>query len=205
MMHPVSINYTVKNQLPLFQINTVVNELTSLGVRCKIGNMQSDVSYKKLPYFERWLSNRDGFVTLINENIDYIGVEDIVRMGPFFNIYCLIENQHISENDDNVYKLLDARPFFNLNNGVITKLGWSGGVLADFLTKDKELCNSFAKNIMKEEIRRISVKVANYACIIETRVWDAAGLVSIYEVLDRIGLNIKELLQQIHLGNDIGR
>jgi hypothetical protein len=191
-------------KLTLFEINTLVNELASLGVKCKVGKMQTDVHHKKLPYFERWLSNRDGFVTLLNENIDYIGIEDIVRMGPFFNIYCLIENQHISENDDNAYKLLDARPFFDLNHGVITKLGWSGGVLADFLTKDTTLYNSFAKNIMKEEVRRISIKVANYACIIETRAWEAAGIVSIYEVLDRIGLNIKKLLQQIHLGNDIG-
>ena len=79
-------------------------------------------------------------------------------MEPFFNIYCLIENQHISENDDNAYKLLDARPFFDLNHGVITKLGWSGGVLADFLTKDTTLYNSFAKNIMKEEVQEFLLK-----------------------------------------------
>ena len=56
---------------------------------------------------------------------------------------------------------------------------------------------------MKEEVRKISVKVADYACIIETRVWEPTGLADIYELVDRIGLNVKELLKQVHLGDDI--
>lgn len=70
-------------KLTLFEINTLVNELASLGVKCKVGKMQTDVHHKKLPYFERWLSNRDGFVTLLNENIDYIGIEDIYEWDRF--------------------------------------------------------------------------------------------------------------------------
>ena len=55
---------------------------------------------------------------------------------------------------------------------------------------------------MKEEIRKMSVKVANYACIIETRVWDALDIVSIYQVIDTIGFKIKELLEQVHIGEE---
>jgi hypothetical protein len=77
-------------------------------------------------------------------------------------------------------------------------------VLAEILTKDKILCNSFAENIIKEEMRKISIKVTNFACIIQTRTWEPAGLASIYDVVDRIGLNIRELLKQIHLGDDRG-
>jgi len=181
----------------------LVNELSSIGVNCKVGNMLFDIPSARRPYFERWLLHRDGFVKMYNENIDYIGIEDIVRIGPFYNVYCLIENQHITENDDNSYQLLGAEPYFNLHNGKVTKLGWSGGVLADILANDSILYNSFAANIMKEEIRKISIKVANFACVIETRTWEVDGLASIYNVIDRIGLKVKELLKQVQLGNDI--
>ena len=75
--------------------------------------------------------------------------------------------------------------------------------IADILANDSILYNSFATNIMKEEIRKISVKVANFACIIETRTWQVNGLASIYKVIDRIGFKVKELLKQVQLGNDI--
>lgn len=55
---------------------------------------------------------------------------------------------------------------------------------------------------MKEEVRNISIKVANYACVIETRAWEPVGLTSIYKIIDRIGSNVKELLKQVHLGDD---
>ncbi|MGC2428456.1 MAG: hypothetical protein WA421_15580 [Nitrososphaeraceae archaeon] len=189
--------------MPVFQMQILVDELSSIGVNCKVGNILFDISSVRRPYFERWLLHRDGFVKMYNENIDYIGIEDVVRIGPFYNVYCLIENQHITENDANSYKLLDADPYFNLHNGEVTKLGWSGGVLADILANDSILYNSFATNIMKEEIRKISVKVANFACIIETRTWEVNGLASIYKVIDRIGFKVKELLKQVQLGNDI--
>jgi hypothetical protein len=190
--------------MPVFQVCEFVDELHLLGVNCKIGNLISDISDARRAYFERWLSNLGGFIKIFNGNIDYIGIEEVVRIGPFFDVYCLIENQYITENDDNAHKLLDAYPYFNLRKGIICKLGWSGGVLAEILTKDKMLCNSFADNIIKEEMREISIKATNFACIIQTRTWEPAGLASIYEVVDRIGLNIRELLKQIHLGEDRG-
>lgn len=180
----------------------LLEQLISIGVNCKIGNPVSDIHNTRKPYFERWLLNRDGFLTLNNENIDYIGIEEVVRMGPFYNVYCLIENQNLSEKDDSSYNLLSANPYFHLRNRKVITLGWSGGLLADILTQDTSLCNSFAANIVKEEIRKLSVKVANFACIIETHTWEPNGLVSIYPVIDRIGLNIKRLLKQIHLGED---
>jgi hypothetical protein len=190
-------------ELPVFQIQILVDELSSIGVNCKIGNMLFDIPSIRRPYFERWLLHRDGFVKMYNENIDYIGIEDVVRIGPFYNVYCLIENQHITENDSDSYKLLCADPYFTLRNGEVTKLGWSGGVLSDILANDSILYNSFATSIMKEEIRKLSVKVANFACVIETRTWEVNDLVSIYKVIDRIGFKVKELLKQVQLGNDI--
>ncbi|MFL6337720.1 MAG: hypothetical protein ACJ718_01205 [Nitrososphaeraceae archaeon] len=188
--------------MPIFQMENLVEELCSVGINCRIGKMQVDIPAALRPYFERWLLNRDGFLKIYDQNIDYIGVEDVVRMGPFFNVYCVVEDQHIIENDENILKLLCASPYFNLRNGRVTKLGWSGGILADILTGDNILYRYFTKNIMKEEVRRISVKVANYACIVETQVWEPSGLASIYNVIDRIGLNIKELLKRVHLGDD---
>ena len=184
-------------------MDNLVEELSSTGINCKIGNMQTDIPLDLRPYFERWLLNRDGFLKIYGGNIDYIGIEDVVRMGPFFNVYCMLENRHIIENDEDILNLLCAKPYFDLRNGRVTKLGWSGGILADILTADNILCAYFAKNIMKEEVRKISVKVANYACIVETQVWEPSGLASIYDVIDRIALNIKELLKRIHLGDDI--
>jgi hypothetical protein len=173
-----------------------------MGIKCKRGNIEVDVPVIFRPYFERWLKNRDGFVKIYDNNIDYIGVEDVVRMGPFFNVYCVIQDQHIIEDDENIFKLLCACPYFSVNNGRATELGWSGGILANILTHDDVLYYSFAKDIMRDEIRKISVKVGNYACIVETRVWEPCALASIYEVIDRIGLNIKRLLKQVHLGDD---
>jgi hypothetical protein len=188
--------------LPIFQVSALVNKLGTLGVNCKVGNPSLDIPAVRRPYFERWLLHRDGFIKMYDENIDYIGVEDIVRIGPFYNIYCLIENQDVRENDDNCSNLLCANPYFDLHNRKVIKLGWSGGVLADILTNDITLYDFLVKNIMKEEIRKMSVKVANYACIIETRVWDTLDIASIYQVIDIIGFKIKELLEQVHLGEE---
>jgi hypothetical protein len=188
--------------LPIFQLETLIQELSSAGINCKIGKMEIDIPAALRPYFERWLLNRDGFVKIYGQNVDYIGIEDVVRMGPFFNVYCMLENEYIIENDENILKLLRASPYFNLHNGRVIQLGWSGGLLAQILTADNILYARFTKNIMKEEVRKISVRVANYACIVETQVWEPSGLASIYDVIDRIGLNIRELLKRIHLGED---
>lgn len=189
--------------MPIFRLETLIEELTSAGISCKIGKMDIDIPSTLRPYFERWLLNRDGFLKIYNQNIDYIGVEDVVRMGPFFNVYCMLENKYITENDENILKLLCASPYFNLRNGRVNQLGWSGGVLAEILSADNVLHDCFTKNIMKEEVRKISVRVTNYACIVETQVWEPSGLASIYDVIDRIGLNVRELLKRIHLGDDV--
>src|SRR3954453_2501255 len=142
--------------MPIFQIGELVNQLFLLGINCKEGNALLDIPAALRPYFERWLFHRDGFVRVYDENIDYIGIEDIVRMGPFYNVYCLIENQQLSERDDSAYNLLAANPYFRLRNGKAISFGWSGGLLADILTEDTSLRDSFTSNIMKEEIRKIS-------------------------------------------------
>ena len=59
----------------------LVRELTELGVICRLGDIKRDVVPERRSYFERWLSNRDGFIRLIATNIDYIGIEEVMRMG----------------------------------------------------------------------------------------------------------------------------
>lgn len=184
-------------------MDDLVLELTELGVICRVGDIERDIAIERRPYFDRWLSNRDGFIKLRAANIDYIGVEEVMRMGAFFDVYCLIENQFVSENDDNSYTLFQASPFFTLRNGILETMGWSGGVLAGILSKDGILNEFFRKSIMEEQTRRISVRVANLACIIQTRIWEYHDLASIYSILDRIALNIRTLTEQIHLGENI--
>jgi len=164
----------------------------------------SDIPSLRRPYFERWLLNRDGFLKLYNSSIDYIGIEEVVRMGAFYNIYCLIENSFIFENDPNSHELIDATLYFNLYNGKPVSLGWIGGVLADILTKDSLLLNHIAKDIMKEEVKKLSISASNYACIIETRAWEYNGILDIYHIIDRIATNIRKLLANIHLGENLG-
>jgi hypothetical protein len=184
-------------------LDGLVRELTELGVICRRGDIEHDVEPERRSYFERWLSNRDGFVKFISANIDYIGIEEVMRMGAFFDVHCLIENQSVSENDDNSHTLFQATPYFTLRNGILESLGWSGGVLAGILSKDQLLNEYFRRSIMEEQTRKISVRVANYACLIQTRIWEYHELVSIFDILDRIALNINNLAEQIHLGENI--
>ena len=195
--------FTIEIALPVFPLQSFIDELSSLGVDCKVGNLLYDISDITRPYLERWLLHRDGFVKIHGESIDYIGIEDVMRMGPFYNAYCVIENRHLIEDDYNAHKLLDAEPYFSLYGGQVTRLGWSGGVLAGILTKDSTLYDLFTMNIANEEARKLSVKVVNFACIIETRIWEPSGLLSTYKIIDRIGLNVRQLLKQIHLGDDV--
>ncbi len=186
--------------MPMFQLNALVQGLQDHGFSCRVGSMELDVHPMKRPYFERWLSNRDGFVRLMSGNIDFVGVEEVVRMGPFYDIYCLIENDFIIDSDDNSHKLLDAAPYYTLSNGKVTDIGWSGGVIANMLSKDTVLLKEFTPNIMKEEFKMIILKAANYCCIIETQAWEPAGLASAFKVIDRIAYNARQLLKTIHLG-----
>jgi len=167
--------------------------------------MELDVHPMKRPYFERWLSYRDGFLRLMSGNVDFVGIEDVTRMGPFYNVYCLVENEFIIEADENAHQLLDASPYFQLHNGKVASMGWSGGVIADQLTKDSMLSEEFARHVMKEEVKGITVKAANYCCIIETRAWEPAGLASAFAIIDRIALNIRKLVKTIHLGEYVDR
>jgi hypothetical protein len=191
--------------MPVFQLSSLIDALEEQGFSCRIGSMELDVHPMKRPYFERWLSNRDGFLRLASGNIDFLGVEDVMRMGPFYNVYCLVENDFIIDTDDNAHKLLDASPYFQLHNGKVTNMGWSGGVIANMLAKDTVLSEEFARNIMKEEVKMITVKAANYCCIIETRAWEPAGLAAAFATIDRIAHNIRRLVKTIHLGEYVDK
>jgi hypothetical protein len=187
--------------MPLFPLNILVQALEDRGFSCRIGSIDLDVHPKKRPYFERWLSNRDGFVRLLSGNIDFVGIEEVMRMGPFYDIYCLVENDFIVDTDDNAHKLLDAAPYYTLSNGKVINMGWSGGVIASMLAKDTILSNDFTINIMKEELKRITIEAANYCCVIETQTWEPAGLAEVFSAIDRIGYNVRQLLKRIHLGD----
>jgi hypothetical protein len=189
--------------MPPFQLSALVEKLEEQGFSCRIGSMELDVHPVKRPYFERWLSNRDGFVRMLSGNIDYVGIEDVMRMGPFYNVYCLVENDFIIDADDNAHKLLDAAPYYQLYNGKVTSMGWSGGVVSNILAKDATLSGEFASNIMKEEVKKITLKAANYCCIIETRAWEPAGLASAFRIIDRVALDVRKLVKTIHLGENV--
>jgi hypothetical protein len=186
--------------MPVFQLSALVRALEEQGFSCRIGSMELDVHPKKRPYFERWLFNRDGFVRLMSGNIDFVGIEEVVRMGPFYDIYCLVENDFIVDTDDNAHKLLDAAPYYKLSNGKVTNMGWSGGVIANMLAKDTILSKEFARNIMEEELKMIMLKAANYCCVIETQAWEPAGLASAFKAIDRIAYHVRQLVKTIHLG-----
>ena len=187
--------------MPPFPLSKFVQALEDRGFSCRIGSIDLDVHPKKRSYFERWLSNRDGFVRILSGNIDFVGIEEVMRMGPFYDIYCLVENDFIVDADDNAHKLLDSAPYYTLSNGKVINMGWSGGVIANMLAKDTTLSNDFAGNIMKEELKRISIEAANYCCVIKTQAWEPAGLAEAFSAIDRIGYNVRQLLKRIHLGD----
>ncbi len=187
--------------MPPFLLSILVQALEDRGFSCRIGSIDLDVHPKKRPYFERWLSNRDGFVRILSGNIDFVGIEEVMRMGPFYDIYCLIENDFIVDTDDNAHKLLDAAPYYTLSHGKVINMGWSGGVIANILAKDTALSKDFTRNIMKEELKRITIEAANYCCIIKTQAWEPAGLAEAFYAIDRIGFDVRQLLKRIHLGD----
>ena len=86
--------------MPIFAVDALAEALAALGYACKKG-ARSDVRPDRWPYFERWLQNRDGFVAMESGHIDFIGIEEVVRMGPFFDVYCLVGNDSLSGSDDN--------------------------------------------------------------------------------------------------------
>lgn len=190
--------------MPVFDLASLVHLLSEQGHGCKAGSM-ADVRPERRPYFERWLANRDGFVTMQGGNVDYVGIEEVVRMGPFFDVHCIVANDFVADNDDNAHNLLDASPYYQLKKGKATNLGWSGGVLSTYLAKDAELTRVLEQSISREEVKRLKVKAHDYCCIIETGVWDPAGLVSVFSIIDMMAMHTRKLLKQVHFGEYVDR
>jgi hypothetical protein len=189
--------------MPILQLSEIINMLRALGIQSRVGVMESDIDKLYKPYYEQWLENRDGFIKILTGNIDYVGTEEIMRLGPFHNMYCLIHNSHLMETHPDHPKLLNALPCYKLNKGKVDEIGWNGSILAERLNKDNILCSRISRNIVDEEVRSISIRVVNYGCLIQTKVWDPKGFVTIYDIIDSIGKNVKNLLEEIHIGEEI--
>ena len=191
--------------LPILQIKEIIDLLGLDDIECRIGRYDSDIPQRYRPYFEKWLGNRDGFIRMLSGSIDYVGSEDVVRMGPFHNIYCLVQNQYLVENDLNHQNLLNSKLWYSLNDGVVDEAGWSGSILASRLTKDQHNSNFLFQSLKSEVTRTVSVRVVNMACLIECRIWHPREFVFLYEFLDNIAMNIQDLLSEVHVGENITR
>jgi hypothetical protein len=189
--------------MPILQLCEIINMLRALGIQSRVGVMESDIDELYKPYYEQWLANRDGFIKILTGYIDYVGTEEIMRLGPFHNMYCLIHNSHLTETHPDHPKLLNALPYYKLNKGKVNEIGWNGSILAERLNKDNILCSRISRNIVDEEVRSISIRVVNYGCLIQTKVWDPKGFVTIYDIIDSIGKSVKNLLEEIHIGEEI--
>jgi hypothetical protein len=142
---------------------------------------------------------------MLSGSIDYVGSEDVVRMGPFYNIYCLVQNQNLVENDGNHQDLLNSKLYYSLTDGFVKEAGWSGSVLASRLTSDQRITDFLFQGLKSEVTRTISVRVVNMACLIECRIWHPREFVFLYELLDNIARNIQELLSDVHFGEEMTR
>jgi hypothetical protein len=191
--------------LPILQIKEIIDLLGVDDIKCRIGRYDSDIPQRYRPYFEKWLGNRDGFIRMLSGSIDYVGSEDVVRMGPFHNIYCLVQNQYLVENDLNHQNLLNSKLWYSLNDGIVDEAGWSGSILASKLTKDQHNSNFLFQSLKSEVTRTVSVRVVNMACLIECRIWHPREFVFLYEFLDNIAMNIQDLLSEVHVGENITR
>jgi hypothetical protein len=191
--------------LPILQIKEIIDLLGVDDIKCRIGRYDSDIPQRYRPYFEKWLGNRDGFIRMLSGSIDYVGSEDVVRMGPFHNIYCLVQNQYLVENDLNHQNLLNSKLWYSLNDGIVDEAGWSGSILASRLTKDRHNSNFLFQSLKSEVTRTVSVRVVNMACLIECRIWHPREFVFLYELLDNIAMNIQDLLSEVHVGENITR
>jgi len=191
--------------LPVLRTKEIIDLLNSEDIKCRIGRFEFDVPPRYKPYYEKWLANRDGFICMLCGNIDFVGSEDIVRMGPFHNVYCLVQNQHLIENDINHQNLLNSRLYYTLTNGVVNEVGWSGSILAARLTRDQQINNFLIRNLLSEVSRSISVRVVDFACLIECRIWHPKEFAFLYGILDNIATDIRDLLKDIHVGENINR
>ncbi len=190
--------------MPVFDLAALVRLLSEQGHKCREGGM-ADIRPERRPYFERWLANRDGFVTMQGGNVDYVGIEEVVRMGPFFDIRCIVANDFVADNDDNAHNLLDASPYYELKKGRAANLGWSGGVLSTYLAKDADLTKALEQGITREEVKRLRAKAHDYCCIIETAVWDPSGLAAVFGIIDAMAMHARKLLKQVHFGEYVDR
>ncbi|HEX5573591.1 MAG TPA: hypothetical protein VFX26_03600 [Nitrososphaeraceae archaeon] len=191
--------------MPILQIKEIIDLLGLDDIKCRIGRYDSDIPQRYRPYFEKWLGNRDGFIRMLSGSIDYVGSEDVVRMGPFHNIYCLVQNQYLAENDLNHQNLLNSKLWYSLNDGVVDEAGWSGSILASRLTKDQHNSNFLFQSLKSEVTRTVSVRVVNMGCLIECRIWHPREFVFLYEFLDNIAMNIQDLLSEVHVGENMTR
>ena len=191
--------------LPILQIKEIIDLLGLDDIKCRIGRYDSDIPQRYRPYFEKWLGNRDGFIRMLSGSIDYVGSEDVVRMGPFHNIYCLVQNQYLAENDLNHQNLLNSKLWYSLNDGVVDEAGWSVSILASKLTKDQHNSNFLFQSLKSEVTRTVSVRVVNMGCLIECRIWHPREFVFLYEFLDNIAMNIQDLLSEVHVGENMTR
>ncbi|MGH9973840.1 MAG: hypothetical protein ACRD93_08070 [Nitrososphaeraceae archaeon] len=191
--------------MPILQIKEIIDLLGLDDIKCRIGRYDSDIPQRYRPYFEKWLGNRDGFIRMLSGSIDYVGSEDVVRMGPFHNIYCLVQNQYLVENDLNHQNLLNSKLWYSLNDGVVDEAGWSGSILASRLTEDQHNSNFLFQSLKSEVTRTVSVRVVNLACLIECRIWHPREFVFLYEFLDNIAMNIQDLLSEVHVGENMTR
>jgi hypothetical protein len=191
--------------LPILQIKEIIDLLGLDDIKCRIGQYDSDIPQRYRPYFEKWLGNRDGFIRMLSGSIDYVGSEDVVRMGPFHNIYCLVQNQYLVENDLNHQNLLNSKLWYSLTDGVVDEAGWSGSILASRLTKDHRNSRFLFQSLKSEVTRTVSVRVVNMACLIECRIWHPREFVFLYEFLDNIAINIQDLLSEVHVGENMTR
>lgn len=191
--------------MPILQIKEIIDLLGLDDIKCRIGQYDSDIPQRYRPYFEKWLGNRDGFIRMLSGSIDYVGSEDVVRMGPFHNIYCLVQNQYLVENDLNHQNLLNSKLWYSLTDGVVDEAGWSGSILASRLTKDQRNSNFLFQSLKSEVTRTVSVRVVNMACLIECRIWHPREFVFLYEFLDNIAINIQDLLSELHVGENMTR
>lgn len=191
--------------MPILQIKEIIDLLGLDDIKCRIGRYDSDIPQRYRPHFEKWLGNRDGFILMLSGSIDYVGSEDVVRMGPFHNIYCLVQNQYLVENDLNHQDLLNSKLWYSLTDGVVVEAGWSGSILASKLTKDQRNSNFLYQSLKSEVTRTVSVRVVNMACLIECRIWHPREFVFLYEFLDNIAINIEDLLARVHVGENMTR
>ena len=137
--------------MPILQLSEIINMLHALGIQSRVGVIESDIDELYKPYYEQWLANRDGFIKILTGYIDYVGTEEIMRLGPFHNMYCLIHNSHLMETHPDHPKLLNALLFYKLNKGKVNEIGWNGSILAERLNNDNILCSRISRNNEKQQ------------------------------------------------------